>query len=1068
MHFFLPPWLHHGRPSKPVPIFSVDLQPHGDRLATAGQDGTIKIWHVPLIAQFATKPSPNMALSPPTADKPPPGALLATISSHSGAVNTVRWSPHSKLLASGGDDAVVLVYHREHAPSTFSKASENWVVRKPLRGHTGDVTGVCWSPDSEILASASVDNSIFIWSMRHNRMMHVLEGHKGLVKGVAWDPVGRYLASQSDDRTVRIWRTSDWKVEQIIEKPFRDAIYKENSMAFFLRISWSPCGTQLLATNAFKVPNSHIAPMFSRASAFDEQIEFIGHREPVISTRFSPRLYRPHPERTGSDGKPIANGNDDSTKSIYTCLALGSKDCGATIWQATATRPFFNITQMFGMDVIDLSWGTDGYTLVACSPDGSVLYMRFDPPELGQVVSLEETRSILADQWRQLGSAGGDSKPIAESAQQLQMEARASEKPTADPVENKVIKKVVPKPVTPSIKSNGNHYKPLKTVVEETIEIEPSEPPPKPVPIKDPVSKAPPSQANHIKPSDDMSLAEADESIVPGTPPRSDPSTSVKPTEASTNNLPPEVAAAAERVRKNGPTPPADPKIIAAQNETRVRGGKRRITPMAVSSVPVSNPAPSASRLQPTPASTAKMHMAEGMPMAPASKRPRMDGPNGTSVPLPQKTNNVQTANATPATAGQANGSVHVDPHVARAIPPGSKPVSHAAHLYAPSILGLSMMLLPEKKGSGPRRVRVISKEVPPTIVESRECDGSGGGYSVECSCSGKTLWKDYYTKSAAVTALAGIAGKFVAIGTADATLFLYSAKSGRRITPPISVDSAPYMLEALCVKPERIDEKMDVSSEDDELWFVVFISRSALCSVFEVRQKRLICSRSAVSLLARPVDTESEGSAEKPRKAAFFREIAECRVTQYGEPILILSDSQVYVFSKNFGSWLRVADDLAPNSEYMRTVPPTKKVGLLRMLQGGAGVKPKGFPSLTGMGDLRRSAVESLSHLESLMESAIALGSAVDYRYYLTNYAARIAAAVSDDLENCTVRLRELCDYFLNSKQPSTDLTILGMSCRGLLKQTVLPVVSANRRMQRFVAEYNESLTLVERMAQP
>ena len=110
-------------------------------------------------------------------------------------------------------------------------------------------------------------------------------------------------------------------------------------------------------------------------------------------------------------------------------------------------------------------------------------------------------------------------------------------------------------------------------------------------------------------------------------------------------------------------------------------------------------------------------------------------------------------------------------------------------------------------------------------------------------------------------------------------------------------------------------------------------------------------------------------------------------------------------------------------------------------------------------MGDLRRAAVESLSHLETLMESAIALGSASDYRYYLTNYATRVAAAVSDDVENCASRLREVCDNLLNVNNPSEDAIILGMSGRELLKQAVLPVISANRQMQRLVSEYMESL---------
>ena len=121
--------------------------------------------------------------------------------------------------------------------------------------------------------------------------------------------------------------------------------------------------------------------------------------------------------------------------------------------------------------------------------------------------------------------------------------------------------------------------------------------------------------------------------------------------------------------------------------------------------------------------------------------------------------------------------------------------------------------------------------------------------------------------------------------------------------------------------------------------------------------------------------------------------------------------------------------------------------------------MRNKPMTTLSGMGDLRRAAVESLAHLESLMESAVVLGSASDYRYYLSNYATRISAAVNDDVESCTLRLRELCDSLLVDDEHGNGMRILGMSGRDLLRDTVLPLISENRNMQRIVTEYIETL---------
>lgn len=733
------------------------------------------------------------------------------------------------------------------------------------------------------------------------------------------------------------------------------------------------------------------------------------------------------------------SANPSSPLPTYTVLALGSKDGGCTIWQATAARPFFEMYDAFEMEVIDLSWASDGYTMVACSTDGKVLYQRFEPQELGNVVPHHEARGILANVWRSFGGNAADADtPLPESAVQLRMEeaGRATRKsPDAMDTDPVIVVET-----TPSV-PNGN-------------------------------------TAGSAAGGADMRAGAA--------------------------SLPSPVITTAEAVRQNGPTPPADPKVIAAQGEVRVRGGKRRITPVSVSEVeesPFDNGAGNApaAAFQPMPMEVSEtVQVASSIP----AKRPRSSPADVVGESLGSFARNAAVvagssgmqagedgggvAGVTGGTGGTngaigANGALEArvgdayangsNAHAMRmerqrmgVVPPGMKPVSHAAHLYAPSVVGLSMMLLPESAGGGLARVRVIGSGDVAVVLESREQGGGGsGGYVVTCSAGGKVKWRDYHGKGSAISALAGIGGKFAAVGTADGMLYLYSATSGRRLAPPISIDSAPYMVEAYCFADSDDDE-----GEEDERWYVIVISRSALCSVYDVRGKKLVCARSAACLLARPYEAEGTGGGknEGVGKTRIIREVCHCEVTSFGEPILTMSDGHGFVYSRDFCSWLRVADDSSANSEFRRTIGMNSKVGILRSLQSRSGARQKGGTCLSGMGDLRRTAVESLAHLESLMESALVLRSASDYRYYLTNYATRIAAAVNDDVESCTLRLRELCDELLNLKYPEKDRILLGMSCRQLLKETVLPAISSNRVMQRLVTEYNESLIEMERLA--
>ena len=77
---------------------------------------------------------------------------------------------------------------------------EYWRVSAVLRGTNGDIYDISWSPDGSLLAAASVDSSVRIFSIKDQKCIHVLVDHNHFCQGISWDPLFVYLASQSSDR----------------------------------------------------------------------------------------------------------------------------------------------------------------------------------------------------------------------------------------------------------------------------------------------------------------------------------------------------------------------------------------------------------------------------------------------------------------------------------------------------------------------------------------------------------------------------------------------------------------------------------------------------------------------------------------------------------------------------------------------------------------------------------------------------------------------------------------------------------------------------------------------------
>jgi len=105
-------------------------------------------------------------------------------------------------------------------PGLLSLGSHNWDILNvdlrscssvawSYRGHTQEVTGLCWSPDGKKLASGGNDNAVHVWDMnRQDAPLHRWKEHKAGVRALAWHPASPHTFASgggSADGCIKVW-----------------------------------------------------------------------------------------------------------------------------------------------------------------------------------------------------------------------------------------------------------------------------------------------------------------------------------------------------------------------------------------------------------------------------------------------------------------------------------------------------------------------------------------------------------------------------------------------------------------------------------------------------------------------------------------------------------------------------------------------------------------------------------------------------------------------------------------------------------------------------------------------
>ena len=202
-------WNSHGKELKTLTghsrdVTSVSFSSDGQTIASSSYDGTVKLWNLDGALMKSLEDSTD------------------TLEHGTNTVYDICFSKDGKIIACASSDKTVKLWSCRDGRKIAT-----------LTGHTGRVNSVSISPNNQTIVSGSDDTTIKLWSS-NGEEIKTFRGHSAKVNSVNFSPDGQRIASASDDGTVKLWDCYSQ------ERPTLAQSISDDSDTEIAKISFSP------------------------------------------------------------------------------------------------------------------------------------------------------------------------------------------------------------------------------------------------------------------------------------------------------------------------------------------------------------------------------------------------------------------------------------------------------------------------------------------------------------------------------------------------------------------------------------------------------------------------------------------------------------------------------------------------------------------------------------------------------------------------------------------------------------------------------------------------------------